>query len=59
MKMTHSKKKPTGKEKHMQTCADSLNELIRVGYITTNEKGQLRFNPILDADYQILSKEVK
>lgn len=39
--------------------ADSLNELIRVGYITTNEKGQLRFNPILDADYQILSKEVK
>ena len=39
--------------------SDSVDELIRVGYITINEKGQLRFDPVLDADFQILSKQVK
>lgn len=39
--------------------ADSLEELIRTGYITFDENGRLHFNPVLDADYQLLSQQIK
>ena len=39
--------------------SDSLDELIRVGYITIDENGRYHFDPVLDADYQLLEKQIK